>query len=192
MVLTGAELLGAAGTGRRVPPGDARSRDAYDGCVLETPEGDTWLGLSGEPLPVDEISRWAVSPRCGAVVVFDGTARDHAPGREGVDLLEYEAYEEHVVPRLAAIAAEIRVRWPDVGRIALVHRVGPVAVGESAVVVAVSAPHRGAAFDACRFGIDTLKATVPIWKRERWRDGESWGLEAQHLVDVGDLDPGGS
>ncbi len=158
--------------------------------VLEIPESDTWLALTSEPLPVATIARWAVMPRCGAVVTFDGTARDHAPGREGVERLEYEAYDEHVVPRLATIADEIRVRWPTVGRIALVHRVGPVALGESAVVVTVSAPHRAEAFDACRFGIDTLKATVPIWKRESWADGESWGLEAQHLVEVGELGSG--
>jgi molybdopterin synthase catalytic subunit len=67
---------------------------------------------------------------------------------------------------------------------ALLHRVGPVPIGESAVVVVASAPHRDAAFAAARFGIDTLKATVPIWKREHWDGGQSWGLEAQHLVDV--------
>ncbi len=71
-----------------------------------------------------------------------------------------------------------------VGRIAMLHRVGPVAVTESAVVIVVSAPHRDEAFAAARFCIDTLKATVPIWKREQWRDGESWGLEPQHITDV--------
>jgi molybdopterin synthase catalytic subunit len=148
-------------------------------------EGETWLGLSGAPLPVGDAASWAVRPDCGGLVLFSGSARDHAEGRPGVHLLEYEAYEEQVVPRLAAVADEARSRWPDVGRIALLHRTGPVAIGESAVVVAVSAPHRGAAFDAARFCIDTLKATVPIWKREAWAGGESWGLEAQHVVDAG-------
>ena len=148
-------------------------------------EGETWLGLSEAPLPVGEAAAWAVRPDCGGLVLFSGSARDHAEGRPGVHLLEYEAYEEQVVPRLAAVADEARSRWPDVGRIALLHRTGPVAIGESAVVVAVSAPHRGAAFDAARFCIDTLKATVPIWKREAWEGGESWGLEAQHIVDAG-------
>jgi molybdopterin synthase catalytic subunit len=101
--------------------------------------------------------------------------------------LEYEAYDEQVVPRLRAIAVEIRSRWPDVGRIALLHRIGPVPIGESAVVVVVSSPHRAEAFAAARFGIDALKATVPIWKRERWDGGESWGLEAQHLVDASEV-----
>ena len=82
----------------------------------------------------------------------------------------------------------MRRRFGDLGRIAVLHRVGPVAVGEPAVVVAVSSPHRDAAFEAARFAIDTLKATVPIWKRERWEGGESWGLEPQHIVGVEPLD----
>lgn len=157
---------------------------------LPPPVDDTWLGLSGNPLPVAEAGAWAVSPDCGAVVVFTGTARDHAPGRPGVDLLTYEAYEEHAGPRLAAVAGEMRERWPDLGRIAMLHRVGDVAVGEAAVVVAVSSPHRDSAFDAARYGIGALKSTVPIWKRERWEGGESWGLEAQHLTEAGKVAAG--
>lgn len=156
--------------------------------AMHGPDGDTWLGLSAEPLPVGAATDWAVRPDCGAVVLFSGTARDHAPGRTGVSVLEYEAYEEQVVPRLAALAAEARNRWPAIGRVALIHRVGNVPVGESAVVVVVSAPHRGDAFDAARWCIDTLKQTVPIWKREVWQGGSSWGLEAQHITEVGDVD----
>ncbi len=167
------------------PCSGGRVRPTYDGQMLTAPhDGDDWLGLTDARLPVGEAADWAVLPRCGAVVLFSGTARDHAPGRTGVDRLEYEAYEEHVVPRLAEIAREMRVRWPDLGRVVLLHRTGPVDVGESSVVVVASAPHRPAAFEAARFGIDTLKATVPIWKRERWSEGESWGLEAQHISDV--------
>jgi molybdopterin synthase catalytic subunit len=98
--------------------------------------------------------------------------------------LVYEAYAEQVVPRLTAIAADIRTRWPDVGRIALWHRTGEVAVGESSVVVVVSAPHRDAAFSAARHGIDTLKATVPIWKLERWDGGEDWSPQATAVSEV--------
>lgn len=151
------------------------------------PDGaDTWTGLSDGPLPVEAASGWVVRPGCGAVVVFSGTARDHSEGRPGVHRLEYEAYEQQVVPRLDAVAAAARARWPSLGRLALLHRVGEVAVGEAAVVVAVSAPHRHDAFDAARFAIDTLKSTVPIWKREDWAGGSSWGLEPQHLVEVED------
>jgi molybdopterin synthase catalytic subunit len=150
-------------------------------------DSDTWVGLTTDPLPVDEATRWAVLPRCGAVVLFSGTARDHAEDRPGVSLLEYEAYTEAVEPRLAAIVERARSEWPELGRMALLHRVGPVPIGESAVVVVASAPHRDAAFAAARFGIDTLKSTVPIWKREHWEGGQSWGLEAQHVVDVEDI-----
>lgn len=148
------------------------------------PDGDTWAGLSESRLPVDEVAAWAVLPSCGAVVTFSGTARDHSVGRDGVSRLEYEAYEEQVVPRLEEIAAAARSRWPDLGRIALIHRIGVVPITESAVVIAVSSPHRDHAFEAARFCIDTLKQSVPIWKREDWSEGSSWGLEAQHITDV--------
>jgi molybdopterin synthase catalytic subunit len=124
-------------------------------------------------------------PQCGGVVSFIGTARDHSVGREDVDLLEYEAYEDQVLPRLGQLAGLARDTWPDLGRIALLHRTGPLEVGDAAVVVAVSAPHRDAAFAAARYLIDELKRSVPIWKRERWSAGESWGLESQHIEDPG-------
>jgi molybdopterin synthase catalytic subunit len=149
--------------------------------------GDVWLGLSGDPLPVAPATDWVVRPNCGAVVVFSGTARDHAPERPDVTLLEYEAYAEQVEPRLRVIADEARVRWPALGRIALIHRVGVVPIGESAVVVAVSAPHRDEAFLAARFCIDAVKASVPIWKRETWAGGEAWGSDSQELVDAREL-----
>ncbi len=159
---------------------------AYHGRVI-VPSGDNWTGIVDGPLPVVEASEWVVLPSCGATVVFSGTARDHSTGRPGVDRLEYEAYEEQVVPRLDAIIEAARERWPDIGRMALIHRIGHVPVTESAVVVAVSSPHRGTSFEAARFGIDTLKGTVPIWKKERWSEGESWGLEPQHLEEIGDV-----
>ena len=155
------------------------------GVLIPPAHGDTWLGLTGDPLPVGAAADWAVLPHCGAVVLFNGTARDHAPGRADVEVLEYEAYEEHVVPRLAELADKMRASWPTLGRIVMLHRTGEVPVGESAVVVVASSPHRPEAFEAARFGIDSLKATVPIWKRETWADGASWGLEAQHINEVG-------
>ena len=147
--------------------------------------GADWVALSPMALPTAAASEWIVLPGCGATVTFTGTARDHADGRPGVHRLEYEAYDEPALARLRAIAGEIRARWAMVGRIALLHRTGVVELGDAAVVVAVSAPHRGEAFEAARFGIDELKRTVPIWKREAWEGGESWGLEAQHLTEVG-------
>ncbi len=153
--------------------------------MLVEPVDDTWVGLTDEELPASRAADWAVKPDCGAVVLFSGIARDHSPGREGVQRLEYEAYEAQVTPRLVDIATEMRRRWPDIGRIALLHRTGVVRLGESSVVVVASAPHRREAFAAASYAIDTLKSTVPIWKRETWADGESWGLEAQHITEAG-------
>ena len=139
--------------------------------------GDDWLALTDAPLPVESAAAWARRPSCGAVVLFSGTVRDHAEGRPGVSSLEYEAYEEEVVPRLAAIAAEARARWPVLGGVVLLHRTGSLGVGETSVVVVVSAPHRPEAFSAARFCIDTLKATVPIWKKEFYADGQAVFIE---------------
>jgi molybdopterin synthase catalytic subunit len=158
--------------------------------VLPPGDSDSWLGLSDRTLPLEAATAWATRPECGAVVTFTGTARDHSAGRAGVSLLSYEAYEEQVRPRLVALDDELRARWPEVRRVVMLHRVGDVAIGEAAVVVVVSSPHRDAAFDAARFAIDGLKATAPIWKRERWDGGESWGLEAQHVAEAGSLGPG--
>ena len=155
--------------------------------MLPPDVGETWVGLGQHALPVGHAADWAGRPDCGAVVLFTGTARNHSGERQGVHRLEYEAYEEQVTPRLQAVADEARARWPVLGRIALLHRVGEVPIGEAAVVVVVSSPHRDEAFVAARFCIDALKASVPIWKRESWDGGESWGLEAQHLVDVSAL-----
>ncbi|HEX4867407.1 MAG TPA: molybdenum cofactor biosynthesis protein MoaE [Acidimicrobiales bacterium] len=152
------------------------------------PSSADWVALTGDELPVEAAASFVARVDCGATVTFTGTARDHAPGRPGVHQLEYEAYEGPALERLWAVAAEARRRWPAVGGIALLHRTGVLEVGDAAVVVAVSAPHRAEAFEAARFAIDELKRTVPIWKRERWEGGESWGLEAQHLTEVGSGD----
>lgn len=152
-------------------------------------DGDTWCGLSTDALPLDAVYAWSLRVDCGAVVQFTGTARDHSDGREGVTLLEYEAYEEAVVPKLERVADAARDRWPDVGRIALLHRYGPIDLTEAAVVVTVSAPHRAEAFEAARFCIDTIKATVPIWKREHWEGGGDW---ARPCVESADSEPAAS
>jgi molybdopterin synthase catalytic subunit len=129
-----------------------------------------------------------VLSHCGAVVLFSGTVRDHADGRDDVQHLTYEAYEEQAVPRLEAIASEMRTRWPETGRVALLHRLGRLELGESSVLVVVSSPHRPEAFAAARFGIDALKASVPIWKHEVWNGGSDWALGAQHLVDASSVE----
>jgi molybdopterin synthase catalytic subunit len=134
---------------------------------------------------MERLATWPVVPGCGAVVIFAGTVRDHADGRPGVFCLEYEAYAEAATTVLEAVARELRGRWPAVGRVALLHRTGVLTPTDVSVVVAVSAPHRPEAFDAARFGIDTIKASVPIWKRESWAGGTAWGLDAHALAVTG-------
>lgn len=153
--------------------------------VLPVPSGDDWIALTDEELPVERARAWSALPSTGAQVVFCGTVRDHAEGRDDVVALHYEAYAEHVEPRLQAIADEIRTKWPDTARIALLHRVGRLELTDVSVVVVVSAPHRGECFEAAEYGIDTLKVTVPIWKKEIWEGGEDWGTNASPVVDVG-------
>ena len=152
---------------------------------MEPPrQAETWVALTEEPLPLGTVADWAVRPDCGGLVVFSGTVRDHAEGRPGVTGLTYEAYAEEVEPRLAEIARTARERWTALGRLALLHRSGRLEVGESSVLVVASAPHRAEAFQAARYCIDALKASVPIWKRETWADGEDWGLDAHPVERV--------
>jgi molybdopterin synthase catalytic subunit len=112
------------------------------------------------------------APEDGAVCLFLGVVRNENGGRP-VRHLEYEAYEEMARPLMEEIAAEARRRWP-VTEVHIVHRLGRLEIGEPSVAVSVAAPHRAAAFEACRYAIDTLKATVPIWKKEFYADGEIW------------------
>lgn len=146
-----------------------------------------WVALMDAPLPVAEALAWVVTPECGATVCFVGTVRDHAEGRSDVTSLTYEAYEELAGPRLAAVCEEMRRRWPSTGRVALLHRTGDVAVGDAAVAVIVSTPHRGEAFAAAQYAIDAVKATVPIWKQEHWAGGVDWGTAAESLRDAADV-----
>jgi len=144
--------------------------------------GDDWFELTAAPLPISEVYEWAVRPECGAVVVFSGTVRDHAEGRDAVTSLEYEAYDEAVVPVFERIAAETRRRNPGAVRMAILHRTGELGLGESSVVVAVSSAHRPVAFEAARFAIDALKESAPIWKKESWSQGSDWGTGAHTLT----------
>ncbi len=140
-----------------------------------------WVALTTEPLAAEPAIAWATTPGSGAVVSFSGVVRDHAEGREGVRAMTYEAYEEPATRAMRAIVADMRTRWPELERVAILHRVGELDLSEASVVIAVSAPHRGAAFDAASYAIDTLKETVPIWKQEHWAGGSDWAVE-QHPI----------
>ena len=144
-------------------------------------EGPDWIELGSEPLPVERATQWASVPAAGAVVTFLGIVRDHAEGRTGVTGLTYEAYESEATRVMAEIVAAARARWTDLARIAVLHRVGELALSDASVAVVVSSPHRGDAFEAARFCIDTLKESVPIWKREHWSGGDDWGLGANEV-----------
>lgn len=144
-----------------------------------------WVALSAQPLPVTEAVTWATTPGAGAVVSFLGVVRDHSEGRDGVVGLTYEAYESAAVRAMGEIVADARRRWPVLARVALLHRTGALALGEPAVAVVVSSPHRPEAFEAARWCIDTLKESAPIWKQEHWADGMGWGLDAAPLRAVG-------
>lgn len=141
----------------------------------DAPAGAVWVACVDAPLDAGTAAAWATVPACGAVVTFAGTVRDHAGDRTGVTALEYEAYEGHVERVLAEVADELRVRHPDLGRAAIWHRVGTLAVTDVAVVVAVSTGHRDGAFTAARWAIDEVKARAPIWKREHHAGGVDWG-----------------
>jgi molybdopterin synthase catalytic subunit len=122
--------------------------------------------------PIDLASLHATTAKDGALCLFVGVVRDEGGGRP-VLRLEYEAYEEMALPLMQEIAAETHRRFP-VTVVRLLHRLGALEIGEASVAVAVASPHRAEAFAACRFAIDTLKAQVPIWKKELYADGSAW------------------
>ncbi len=131
------------------------------------------IGLSAEPLDPEALVRAVRSDAHGGVVTFLGTTRETSPeDPRPVAALEYEAYAAMAVPEMEAIAREARERFGPLA-IAMVHRTGRVNLGEPSVAVVVAAPHRGRAFDACRYAIDALKSRVPVWKREIYRDGDA-------------------
>jgi molybdopterin converting factor subunit 1 len=128
--------------------------------------------LVREPIRPNEIVGGLKAPEDGALVVFDGFVRNNFKGQQ-TSHLEYEAYESMAYAKMREIGAEIRAKFP-VHRVAIVHRLGRLEIGETSVWIAVSSPHRGAAFDACRYAIDTLKRSVPIWKKEYFAGGAVW------------------
>jgi molybdopterin synthase catalytic subunit len=122
--------------------------------------------------PIDIASLQSVSPADGALCLFVGVVRGQNAGRSVLHL-EYEAYEEMALAQMEALEVETRERWP-VTDVRIVHRLGRLDIGEASVAVAVASPHRREAFEACRHAIDTLKKTIPIWKKEYYADGAVW------------------
>jgi len=137
----------------------------------------TWIRLTRDVLDGAEVDDFVRDPVCGAVNLFVGTTRKFTDGRE-TDVLEYDAYEPMAVQEMERLATEA-IQSLGASRVAIHHRLGIVPVKEASVVIGVSSPHRGAAFDACRHLIDTLKTHVPIWKRERYTDGSTEWVEGK-------------
>jgi molybdopterin synthase catalytic subunit len=130
------------------------------------------IALTDDPIDCPAVAASVTHSGAGAVVVFEGVVRDRNLGRS-VAYLEYEAYPEMAIPEMERITAVVVRRWPG-ARVAIVHRMGRVEIGEVCVVVAASSAHRAEAFEACRHAIDSLKDSVRIWKKEVWADGEEW------------------
>ena len=132
----------------------------------------THIKISPLPLDIDACINAVLHSGSGGIDVFIGTVRDTTKGKTVV-ALDFEAYEPMALREMTKIAEVAISKWP-VNHILIHHRTGRLLVGEIAVIIAVSAAHRGAAFDACRYAIDTLKETVPIWKKEQFEDGSVW------------------
>jgi molybdopterin synthase catalytic subunit len=157
---------------------DTELQDGDEVALIPPVSGGSFR-LSEQPLSLDEAVREVASADAGAVATFSGTTRAHSRGREVVRL-EYEAYEGMAEEEMERIAAELKERYALVD-VAIHHRTGIVGIGETSVVIAVAAAHRGDALAACRDAIDTLKQTVPLWKKEIYGGGEEWvGSEAQY------------
>ena len=139
--------------------------------AIDTNPNDSF-SITMAPLSLAEAYSLADDPANGAVVVMSGTVRNQTEGK-AVEYLEYQAYQPMAIAVFNSIAAEIRASWQDANRIVIHHRVGKLKIGEISVIVAVGCPHRGEAFAACKYAIDTLKHNAPVWKKEHFIDGAS-------------------
>ncbi len=141
--------------------------------------------LVDEPIDIAGLTRAVEADKYGAVATFAGNVRDHARGKRVV-AIEYTAYRPLAQTQLERLAGEAEFKWG--GTCAIAHRLGPIPIGEASVFIAYATPHRGEAFDACRWVIDTLKETVPIWKRETYEDGEVW-IEGDQAIPTDSTTP---
>jgi molybdopterin synthase catalytic subunit/molybdopterin converting factor small subunit len=151
-----------------------QTHELHDGdeVALIPPVSGGSFRISAEPLDVAAVIADASDDEAGAVASFVGTVRRHSRGRT-VLYLEYEAFEEMAEPMLRALADELTVKH-SLSKVAIHHRIGRVEIGEPSVAISISAPHRGAALAACTEAIDTLKETIPLWKKEFYEGGEEW------------------
>ena len=139
---------------------------------MTTTADNDWCELLRVRIDLNAAVKHVRADMDGAIVTFDGFVRNESQGRRTL-YLEYEAYESMALTKMHEICAHLRASY-SIHRVAILHRLGRLEIGETSVFIAVSAPHRAAAFDACRFAIDALKRTVPIWKKEFFEDGAVW------------------
>jgi len=139
---------------------------------MSTPPSGDLILLVHETIDADALVEHVRTGADGAIVTFDGCVRNQSHGRRTL-YLDYEAYESMALAKMGEIAAEVHAKFA-IDRVGIAHRLGRLEIGETSVFIAVSAPHRAAAFDACRNAIDTLKRSVPIWKKEYFEDGAVW------------------
>lgn len=164
-----------------IPPVSGGSGDAGTGSPRP-------YEITGDRISLDEVAVRVAAPERGGITLFAGTVRGLTAGKGApsdsfvTDYLEYEAYPEMAEAAFAAIAAEAQARWPGIGAVAIVHRVGRLEVGDVSIAIAVAAAHRGDTFDACHYIIDRIKQIAPIWKREVGPDGSSWIEGPESLV----------
>jgi len=128
--------------------------------------------ITCEPIDIHNLRDSLLAGESGAVVIFDGVARNHTKGRR-TRFLEYEGYEAMALKTMAQIIDEVHEKWP-INRVGIIHRLGHIGISESSVVIVVTSAHRRVAFEACQYAIDRLKKIVPIWKKEYFEDGEVW------------------
>ncbi|HEX8267551.1 MAG TPA: molybdopterin converting factor subunit 1 [Pyrinomonadaceae bacterium] len=152
------------------PPVSGGSGESPKSDEIRTETG--FFKLTFEPLNVGEISRQVVPPTCGAIVTLDGFVREWTKGKQ-TEYLVYEAYEPMALAEMQKLGALARENF-EIAHVAIVHRLGRLEIGETSIVIAVAAPHRRSAFEACEWIIKELKRTVPIWKKEFYADGSAW------------------
>jgi molybdopterin synthase catalytic subunit len=160
---------------------DATLRPGEELCCFPPVSGgaDDLYRVTDQPLSEAALSEAVADPEVGGIVAFSGVVRNETGGRR-VKFLEYEAHPPMAEAKMREIGEAVRARWAGVRRVAMAHRIGRLEIGEASVIIAVGAAHRREAFEACRFAIDRLKETVPVWKKEHFEDGEVWvGLQSE-------------
>ena len=166
----------AIGVNQSFAARDLRLNDGDEVALLPPVSGgatdEPYIRIQRERIVPHDIVPKNERPEDGAIVIFDGIVRNHSRNRE-TKYLEYESYEEMALKQMRDVVDEAKAKFP-IRNVALVHRLGRIEIGESSVMIAVYSAHRAAAFDACRYIIDTLKKTVPIWKKEFFADGAVW------------------